>query len=533
MGHDSFPDRLRDVRTPQKIEALALRELASRLDARIDVRASWDRAALTLDPPDAFTADAIQTALARRGPGGRRDVLILELAVDERHARLVRLERPGRPFHPTEVETARQILSRAERELEERASEQRRAVVERTYARLLRRLRGRDLHYRVLHAMRDLIAYDHSGAFLVYDDHTGTLSLQAEQVSWTKGKSRRIGTVIGHAATTQALALPEEEPVLIRDQAVVHPEGLALHVPEALLGYHGEDGERPRPRSAILAALHFEGHCLGVLAAFGRHPHSLSTLGCRHLKPLLPMAAIAVHHQVRDLGLERAFLEEQKKHAIAEMARGVAHDINNSLMVLLPRAQMLREALQRSPATPPRQLEDAELVERHAHHAQRIFRGMLSYARRGAAPTAAVSLYTCARNVLDLLGPTMQEAGIELIVTLEDTSPVEGNAQQLERVFHNLLQNARQASASGDRIVVALRQRGTRVRFLVLNKGRAVPRPNRRRVFEPFFSTRPGGQGLGLSLSRSIIVEHGGAMRLLSRDGCGTLVSLTLPRASS
>ena len=526
-------DRLRAIKNVTKISAFALRELASLLNATQARSAQYDLATARATPWDVLSTEEIRSALERRAPKRQPDTLCLALARNERLLHLLLLRREGIPFTADEVLRARRFLGRVEAEYKQRERERQQRIVERTYAQLMRRLQGHDLHYRVLHALRALVHYDHSAAFLVHDEETGNLQLQAEQIAWRKDKSRLIGASLCEAKASGVLTLPENLPILIRDGEIISQldarERERIALPRTLLDYHKQGEERPQVRSAILAPLNFEGHCLGLLAAYGLHPGSLSRGHCEQIRPLLPMAALAVANQAHDQSLERAFLEEQKKHAIAEMARGVAHDINNSLMVLVPRVQMLREDLEREGTARERTLGDLEVIERHAQQAQRIFRGMLSYAKRGAAPRGQVHLHECAHNVLEIQRSGIESKGIRLETDVQVTCPVRGNPGQLERVLHNLILNARQACEPGGVLRVVIRERGDRVRVLVLNSGPHVSRAVRARAFEPFFTTRRDSQGLGLALSRSIVVEHGGSLKMRSRPSCGTSLVFTLP----
>jgi len=112
-----------------------------------------------------------------------------------------------------------------------------------------------------------------------------------------------------------------------------------------------------------------------------------------------------------------------------------------------------------------------------------------------------------------------------------------GNANQLQQVLMNLMINAQQAMAgsSGTLRLSARREEGGGVELRVSDTGPGIAKEIQGRIFDPFFTTKPAGQGtgLGLSVSYGIVKEHGGEIRLESREGEGTSFIITLPAAAA
>jgi signal transduction histidine kinase len=543
LSLDSFRERLRKVSNVSKLMKMALRELQSRLATEDVAQASHDRALGTsthsVHSRSAAPVDdaEVEAALLRREIPGRKTTLALRVCYDERFSQIIALRR-DRPFDGEDVKLARRILNLLEEEIGERNVARRAAIVERVYTQLLRRQTGNDLHYQILHAVRDLIDYDHSGAVFV---SSGDLfRLQAEQIAWTKGRSDQIGRRVDLPERDREILEYGNQPILFRradagsewEMAAAGPAHCrSLVPPAALLDLHVARPDHPTPCAALVSPLTVEDRCVGLLAAFGREPLSLSESSSEYLLPLLPLAAISIQNQLDDEGMRRAFLEEQKKHAIADIARGVAHDINNSLAVLLMRSRVLRDALRDAPVD-ERLHEDIRVVEKYALSCKRIFQGMLQFARTGATPVSAMQLQNSIRNVMDIQHEALAARGVVCSLRVDPTVPeVRGNQQQIERVIHNLVQNARQACGEGDRLVISLKRRGDFARLVVANSGQAIPAEILERVMEPFFSTRPDGHGLGLSLCRSIVADHRGSIRIQSREGTGTIVSVKIPLA--
>jgi signal transduction histidine kinase len=114
----------------------------------------------------------------------------------------------------------------------------------------------------------------------------------------------------------------------------------------------------------------------------------------------------------------------------------------------------------------------------------------------------------------------------------QDELPLVACAQSdLEQTLLNLLTKARDASRRGDRISVQAELAGTRVQIAVADTGRGIAQEHIPRVVEPFFTTKGDGNGLGLTICRSIVWEAGGTMDIRSAAGAGTTVSVSLPCA--
>ena len=227
-------------------------------------------------------------------------------------------------------------------------------------------------------------------------------------------------------------------------------------------------------------------------------------------------------------------LAAERRHAMAELARGVSHDVNNALGSMLPLVQQMREDV-RSGAADTAALEgDLEQMEQSLQVCRRIFGGMLAFARGDGRRTRTGHVRTAVETTLAILRDSIERRGIHLAmdVPAPDELPLVACAQsELEQTLLNLLTNARDASRQGDRISVQAEGAGTRVEIAVADTGRGIAQEHIPRVVEPFFTTKGDGNGLGLTICRSIVWEAGGTMDIRSAAGVGTTVSVSLPCA--
>jgi signal transduction histidine kinase/CheY-like chemotaxis protein len=238
----------------------------------------------------------------------------------------------------------------------------------------------------------------------------------------------------------------------------------------------------------------------------------------------------------------RRLLEEQKEESITAVAGGVAHDFNNLLMGITGPLSQLRASL-------PAGGDVARQVDRIASTADQLSRltGQLLAIARGVhaeqRPLSIARVVEESRVLLDgLLGSRFR---LELEIS-NDEMHVHGDRVQLGQVLLNLAQNARDAMERGGLLrvsadVVTLEDgftcdrtgehpAGDYVRLRVTDDGAGIEEETQRHIFEPYFSTKRGGSGLGLAAVLGIVHRHRGALRLETAPGAGTTVEILLPR---
>ena len=135
------------------------------------------------------------------------------------------------------------------------------------------------------------------------------------------------------------------------------------------------------------------------------------------------------------------------------------------------------------------------------------------------------------RRSVRLVEDSFAESGVRIRKSIPgDGASFDGEEKKLQQCFLNCMLNARQAMEEGGELAVDLRAEGDAWIVSFADTGPGIPAGDRHRVFEPFFTTRPSGSGLGLSIVRRVIEDHGGAVAIGDRPGGGAVVTLTLPR---
>ncbi|MEZ4400981.1 MAG: HAMP domain-containing sensor histidine kinase [Kofleriaceae bacterium] len=213
----------------------------------------------------------------------------------------------------------------------------------------------------------------------------------------------------------------------------------------------------------------------------------------------------------------RRQLAERDAH-MQQMLAGIAHEVRNPLAGIQLYAGILREEL----ADDARAAHAAK-IDREVGYLDRVVRDFLDFARRAAPELGPVDLAQLAAEVVDLVGPEAEAVGLELELAAPAPVTVAADAGQLRRVLLNLVHNAVAAAAEvGERgravRVTVSAERGHGV-LEVWNRGPAIPDEVRARLFEPFFTTREKGTGLGLAFVAEIVRAHHGVVEVDSARG--------------
>lgn len=227
---------------------------------------------------------------------------------------------------------------------------------------------------------------------------------------------------------------------------------------------------------------------------------------------------------------ERRAMQQAKLASIGQMAAGIGHEINNPLNNILSLATLIERGLPRS-AQDLR--EDVQDLREEALRASRIVRGVMNFARQ--LPPAHRPFRVCPwlRETVERLEPEAMAADVHFDLRSCDPGCVaEADADQLQQVLLNLLQNALHATPAGGRIQVSGACEGGRLRVCVRDGGPGMPPEVLARIFDPFFTTKGvgAGTGLGLSISLGIVQYHGGTLTIRNRaEGQGVEACFEVP----
>jgi len=216
--------------------------------------------------------------------------------------------------------------------------------------------------------------------------------------------------------------------------------------------------------------------------------------------------------------------------AIGQVAAGITHEINNPLTGVIAFAQMLMQM-----DIPENMKEAVEVIHEGAIRVVGIVDRLRTFARSDRQQSEYTDINTVITNTLTMRSYEMRSNDIEVTTHLAENLPkTMANPGQLQQVFLNIIINAEQAMATSPRrgkLTVTTEQFADRIIVSIRDNGPGIPEETINEIFDPFFTTKDNysGMGLGLNVSRDIITEHGGEIRVWSKPGLGATFIIDLP----
>ncbi len=219
---------------------------------------------------------------------------------------------------------------------------------------------------------------------------------------------------------------------------------------------------------------------------------------------------------------EGRLVESERMAAIGQLAAGVAHEINNPIGIIRGYLKTM------GPDSPPQALrEELQILDDEAAACQRIAEDLVAYARAPDLRRSSIAMDPLLRETVRRFQEASDDARLRVAL---DVAPGRAYADggRLRQVFLNLMLNA--VSADDGRIDVsgAPAEDGSYV-VLVSDRGPGVSPEDRSKIFEPFFTKRPGGSGLGLAVCQGIVRAHGGSIAVEDREGGGATFCVRIP----
>jgi signal transduction histidine kinase len=223
-------------------------------------------------------------------------------------------------------------------------------------------------------------------------------------------------------------------------------------------------------------------------------------------------------------------LRAEQLAAVGQLAAGVAHEVRNPLMAI----KMLVEAALRPGRRADLTEEDLHVIRGEVVRLEETVEHFLSFARLPALKRQVCDLRDALGPSLDLLRARARRQQVELQVAAPaGPVPVELDPSQFHQVLLNLLMNALDAMPPGGRVLLTVETTGRFARLSVRDSGPGISPEMQGRLFMPFASGKPTGTGLGLSLARRIVEEHGGTIRGENHSDGGACFTIVLPLAAA
>lgn len=244
---------------------------------------------------------------------------------------------------------------------------------------------------------------------------------------------------------------------------------------------------------------------------------------------LARQAAVALENSrlyAEQLESQKALLQAEKMAAAGRLSASIAHEVNNPLQAV----QNCLHLAGREDFPQEKRAEYFDLARTELERLILTVRRMLDFYRPGATSQENVDLAEMLQYILNLMSKQLSESNIKVVVDFLDAIPnIKVVGSQIQQVFINLILNAVDAMPEGGILSITIRPLKDGIEIVFQDHGKGVPREKQENIFEPFYSTKDGGTGLGLTVSYNIVTAHGGTLELLPERGPGACFRIFLP----
>lgn len=251
---------------------------------------------------------------------------------------------------------------------------------------------------------------------------------------------------------------------------------------------------------------------------------NLIKIVARELSLFIKRAAVEENNKKLEMQLQHS----ERLAFVGELSAGIAHELNEPLGRILGFAQLVKK----NGSLTEQQDTDIDRIIKASLYTREIIKKLMLFSRQMPRQINEVNLNVLVSNILYFIDIRFQSRGIKIVERLDQHLPViEADSVQISQVLVNLITNAIHAMAGGGKITIATKRKQNQVSLVVSDTGSGMSNEVKRKIFEPFYTTKPVGQGTGLGLSvvQGIVEEHKGKILVSSSPRKGSRFEIVLP----
>jgi len=235
---------------------------------------------------------------------------------------------------------------------------------------------------------------------------------------------------------------------------------------------------------------------------------------------------------------EKILIQKEKMATLGELAQGIAHNLRSPLAVVKGIPELLLSEIENSNIKivdkgnneDKEAKENLKLISKSMEKAFTIIDSIMEFSKEESNIFEEIDLYEVIDEAKTLLEQKLKDCNIVFINNTRDCK-VFSNKNMLLQIFLNLIDNSINAIKGEGKIEVNYQTKDDKIIIYLMDNGIGIKTENLNRIFEPFFTTngRANGTGIGLSITRKMVIEHGGSIRAVQRKEGGTIMEITFP----
>jgi len=237
--------------------------------------------------------------------------------------------------------------------------------------------------------------------------------------------------------------------------------------------------------------------------------------------------------RAREQEAEKRLQQSERLSMMGQIAASIAHEVKNPLGSIKGAAQIIKDK-----STPEKDRDEfAGIIEKESERLDKVVRDFLSYSRPAPSHLTDVNICDSLDTAQRHLKYQAEKQGVMIKFISTNKATIKGDPEKLHQLFLNILLNAIQAPADGGTIDIScdeiFENKNRMIRISIRDNGPGIPDDVIQKIFDPFFSTKSQGTGLGLATARAIVTEHKGTIVVESKPGEGATFIVTFPAENS
>ena len=296
-----------------------------------------------------------------------------------------------------------------------------------------------------------------------------------------------------------------------------------------------------RTRSMICVPLILRGKTIGALQVLNKKSGDLFTqIDVELLTSMSQQIAVAMENAKLYRRLEKKFelnarelktaqdklILSERLVAMSHLVQGVAHEIRNPVTTIGGFARRIKKILKRDPEVD----KYLNVILEESERLESLVRQVHEYTSVLAATLAIDDIRATLHEVVNKFEPIAQQQGVSLVTKIDESLPLTRMASsQIMTALSNIMENALEAMPNGGELVLEAKQRNSQLFIKILDTGHGIRQEYLNSVYDPFFSSKTHGAGLGLAMVYQIVKNHDGEITIQSQEGKGTSVTIQLP----
>ncbi len=287
--------------------------------------------------------------------------------------------------------------------------------------------------------------------------------------------------------------------------------------------------------SLLAVPVAYQDRVLAVLAVYTNEQHRFRESEVRLLQLLANQGAMAIENARRTerlTQLEESVRQSEKFSLLGTLAAEIAHEIRNPITII----NLLMHSIQENAGHTDQTREDLRIVTEKLDRINHIVEQTLDLAKTKESNFAKEDINRLVEELLLFLNHRLDKMGIKVVHKLDQKIPaIDMDRGQIQQVLLNLMVNALEAMEPEGELIIRTRlgkdrKIGPCVRFSIQDSGKGIPADIQKKLFDPFYTTRENGTGLGLFISNKLVKRHNGTIKVKSKVGEGSSFTVTLPQ---